>query len=387
MNVKLIDNCCGCGLCKYKCPKEAINYSFNEAGFIIPVIDYKKCVDCGRCYKNCTQIISFDSDKVFDQKYYAFQTCDYDLYKKSSSGGVFGTVAKIILKNKGIVYGCAKSNNNSLVLTRINNIDEIENLQGSKYGQSYENGTFYQIKNDLEKDKIVLVCALPCQIKAIKTFLQKDYENLLLMDFVCHGVPSFLFFKDYLNYLEISNHWKIKSVNFRAKKAIPWGYEFELIGQKKSKHINFSKPYFLDRYFESFAKGENLNRTCYNCRFKSFKRVSDITIGDFWKIDKSFAEKFPFPAISMIMVNSKKGEKILSDLKCNNHFIVEVDKKSIENANPELVSKKNTIVINQSFYEGYKDNPFMFISNLKIQKHPIAYIKYKIKKTFRSLFK
>lgn len=383
MNVEQIEKCCGCGLCKYKCPKNAISYLTNDSGFIIPKINKNLCIDCEICYKNCTQIILLNNERKFEQKYYAFQTCDIDLYKKSSSGGLFGSIANIYLEKNGVVYGCSISNNNSLVLKRIDKKEFLDSLFGSKYGQSYENNIFPQVKSDLENGKKVLVCALPCQINGLKSYLGKSYENLLLMDFVCHGVPSFEFFKTYFNYLEKSKQIKIQSINFRAKKAIPWGYELKVEYRDGKKTKSFLKPYFFDAYFASFAEGKNLNKSCYDCRFSTFDRIADLTIGDFWKISKSIANQFPNPAISMVMVNSEKGDSILSLLKENGHFVIESDKKAIEVANPELISKSVKSQNDNNFYKGFKENAFMFIKKIPKNINIMALFKYQIKKYIR----
>lgn len=314
------NDCCGCGACAAICPQNAISMIEDENGFIYPHIDQNKCISCGVCLKTCgykTAIPENDPLKVLG----ATNTNKNQLLE-SSSGGIFPAIAKYFLTNNAVVYGAAydfNDNSYSVKHIRINNLEDLPRLQGSKYVQSIiQKDIFIHIKNDLEDNKQVLFSGTPCQIVAIKNYLKKDYKNLYTIDIVCHGVPNQKMFNSYLSYYEKKWKCSIKSFNFRNKKSGWTDFFSKTVLESGKEKIIFSKLQAYYTYFlDSFIYREN----CYTCKYAQKNRMGDITLGDFWGIEQTHGEVVEswnnelFNGISCVLINSEKGKYIFEQVK------------------------------------------------------------------------
>lgn len=209
-------NCCGCSACYNICPTNCIQMIEDAEGFIYPKIDEKSCIDCKLCKIVCPVLNGKEQTKM--PVFYGSKNKDNEIRLKSSSGGIFFSIAEYVISNGGMVFGAAFDNNMALEHIEVENVEGIYKLMGSKYLQSNIKNTYVRAEQYLKDNKIVLFTGTPCQISGLKTFLQKDYENLYLVDVVCHGVPSPKVFREYMKELNAINKSKIKDIHFRDKR-------------------------------------------------------------------------------------------------------------------------------------------------------------------------
>lgn len=336
------ENCCGCGACVNICPKKAITLEEDEYGFKYPKIDFNKCINCGLCKKVCN--FKKEKQKIDKNvKAYAAVSEKKEILLKSASGGIFATIAKNILDNKGIVYGCSMDYKNiKAEHIRIENEKDIVKLQGSKYVQSDLKDIYLKIKKDLDDNKIVLFSGTPCQVDGLYGFLLgKEYDNLFTIDIICHGVPSEKMFKDYIKFIEKKENIKITNYIFRDK-TNGWGlyakYFFET--QKRKRRYKII-PSFKSSYYQMFLDSLTYRENCYKCPYAGTKRIGNITIGDFWGIEQEHSIELnkrnikSKNGVSCILVNDSKGEKLIQTYGLNLELI-ESEYKKVANHNNQL---------------------------------------------------
>lgn len=304
------ENCCGCGACMNVCPVGAVSMSEDKCGYIYPKIDEKKCIRCGKCKSVC----AFQSRQEMNEPVETFAAVSKNKVrtKKSASGGIFAAIAEEFLSKGGHVFGAAFTNDWGISHKCISTVDELHVLQGSKYAQSNTLDTFSQAKQLLEKGKRVLYSGTPCQIAGLKAFLGKEYDNLLTIDIICHGVPSEKMLKDYLNYLSTGHKDKVDNFTFRDK-SIGWGKNGSIVINDKRVILWESASSYL--YY--FAEGWLSRKNCYQCKYASKHRPADITLGDYWGIEKQHPEYLSSgwdesEGISVVIANTQKGLSVLN---------------------------------------------------------------------------
>ena len=320
MNNKTIeiigDKCYGCRVCESKCPFEAIKFKFDKEGFLIPTINNEKCTHCGLCLQNCpaNKNITYNN---FAKKYYGFSHPNQTTLIQSASGGFATYMSEKTIEHNGYVCGCIYSDDNEVIHIVSNKLNDIKKMQSSKYVQSNLKNVFKDIYNLLNNNDNVLFIGTPCQIHALNIFLNKEYNNLLTIDLICHGVPSPKSFDMFLK--SIDNPSNIK-LNFRAKENDDWGLKYKLETSRKiTSDYLFNLSYAID-----FLEGKNYRQCCYKCPFANHKnRPGDITIGDFWGIDK-IKKDYNKKGVSCIIVNTLKGENYI------NKYSVELFNSSLE---------------------------------------------------------
>ena len=313
-------DCCGCGACMNICPRKAISMTEDECGFVYPEIDVELCIRCGKCKKVCA--FQNTEEINYPLKTIAAVSKNKEQASNSASGGIFAAIAELFIKNNGVVYGAAFDEMWNVSHREISKVEELHVLQGSKYVQSNIGLTYTQAKEKLENGKKVLFSGTPCQIAGLKKYLGKKYENLLTIDIVCHGVPSGKIFQSYIKYLENKEDGTLKYFTFRDKK-IGWGIngcaKFETpSGKIKEKKLWQSASSYL--YY--FVKGWIYRENCYYCKYAGKNRPGDITLGDYWGIEKEHPEYLQSSGwdenkgISVVIANSEKGEKYLHQIEC-----------------------------------------------------------------------
>ncbi len=319
-------DCCGCGACMNKCPKGAITMQEDEAGFLYPYIDEAICVGCGACVASC----GFKKPNVYDgnqQKVYAFSSKDSEILIKSASGGAFAEIAKKHLSQENVaVYGAASSNRDDgwkVKHIRIDNAAELDKLQGSKYVQS-EIGTAYSdVKKDLLAGVKVLFSGTPCQVDGLRSFLGKEYDNLITVDIICHGVPSHKMYSDFLRYRETGIKGKIARFAFRDKSKGQGMISRMDVVSDSGKEYSIIKKGELYSYFYLFLKQHIYRINCYSCPYARKERVSDITLGDFWGFAGLYPEAenehglTPKAGVSCLLANTSKGLDVVNQLRDN----------------------------------------------------------------------
>ena len=380
--------CAGCRCCEKICPVNAIEMKENKEGFIEPVVNEEKCISCGLCLKRCPQINKLEIEGI-EQKAYATQNKNKEDLKISSSGGMFIAFAKNIISQDGVVYGAAYDQNLKVNHIRVENIEELKLLQGSKYVQSDTADTFEQTKNDLISGRKVLFSGTPCQIAGLKQYLGKDYENLYTIDIVCHGVPSQKLFEKYKNSLEAKENSKIDQFDFRDKTEKGWGLNLRI---KYQNNKVTKKASCFDSYYKSFLAGNTYRRCCYDCKYANLNRVGDITIADFWGIEETNSKIDIKKGVSAVIVNSRKGQKIFEDIQqdiiAEETSIESVTKRNLNLKRPTLFPAIRKTVYNSIDNKQYKEytkenlhfriNPKDIIKQVMPQK-----LKNTIKKTLK----
>ncbi|MHB8077058.1 Coenzyme F420 hydrogenase/dehydrogenase, beta subunit C-terminal domain [Desulfosporosinus fructosivorans] len=307
--------CCGCTACMSICPKQAITMQPDEDGFVYPTVNDDLCVECGLCRKVC----AFQNVPVTPNvplATYAAINRNQSVLAASASGGVFAALALIIFEKNGVIFGCAFNNNMEPEHICVDNPTNIKNLQGSKYVQSSINVTYADAKLYLEQGRVVLYTGTPCQIAGLKSYLSKDYENLITADIICHGVPSATFFKGYINHLESKLKGKVIDFKFRDK-SNGWGLIGKAVYEKNGAvRQEFIAP-ITSYYYSYFLKGDIYRENCYECKYASANRQGDFTMGDYWGIEKAHPEIETRNGVSVLLVNSAKGMALIERLGNN----------------------------------------------------------------------
>ena len=297
--------CTGCFACYNICPKNAIKMEEDEYGNVYPKINSNKCINCNLCNNVCPEL----NEKLsFNESNIAFLLYDKNFNEriKSSSGGAAMLFSKMIIENGGVVYGASNIfGNNRVGFERIDNLNDLYKIRGSKYFHCYVNESFKSIKKDLKEGVNVLFIGTPCQVAGLKMFLIDDYANLITVDIICHGVPSQKLFFENLN--EIKRKEDIYYIKFRNEK----GFYFQAFD--KNCDIVYEIDSYCDYYYYNFLKGNIYRDNCYSCKYAQNKRVSDATIGDFWGASKdSVAYDSENKGLSLALPNTDKGEILIN---------------------------------------------------------------------------
>lgn len=339
--------CCGCSACYDVCSKSAITMIEDKEGFEYPVIDKDKCIDCGLCTKVCPTKNKKNNQSLLEA--YAAYNTDENIRLKSSSGGVFTLLAEDVLNNQGVVYGAAFDKNFEVQHIRVESVEGLERLRGSKYVQSKLDGIYNLCKKDLEMGKQVLFTGTPCQVFALKSFLRKDYDNLVCMDIICHGVPSRMVWRKYLEYRVNFAKSKIEQIAFRLKNE---GWKQYAIKFTFANSTAYCQNFQDDIFMRGFLRDLYLRPSCYNCQFKTKERVSDITVADFWGIDKIYPEWDDDKGMTLLIVHSSTGKKVLEKIEPK-LFLKSVN---IDEAIKFNTSMVKSIAINKNRESFFKSN-------------------------------
>lgn len=367
-------DCCGCRACENICPKKAIKMVENDEGFLYPKIDKDKCINCGLCKKVCPLINKVNKKDFLEENIcYGAKNKNMWALKKSSSGGIFWVLAKYVLDNKGLVVGAEMTKEHIVQHRIIGNEKDLIELMGSKYVASNTNDIFRKIKKELEDKRLVLFTGVPCQVAGLTNYLMKDYDNLITVDIVCHGVPSQKLFSKYVEYLEEKYKAKLIDYKFRSKEASAWGTFKGLARLRKNNRIISKKINAdFDPYYHSFLKGKNYRESCYNCLFANKKRISDITIADFWGVEAILPNFMDYRGVSSIVINTKKGKDYFEYIKDNIEF-EKIKYNEIVKYNGQLTYSSKRPLCRDNFYN--KVNEKKFVKSIKVEKTIKDYIK------------
>ncbi len=343
--------CTGCATCSNTCPANAIVMQPNSEGFLFPIIDNQKCIQCGLCLKKCPTLSRFKyKNRDYNRRYYAFYASE-ELRWNSSSGAMFHCLAKYILECGGVVCGCRYSDDyRTAYHTIINSLEELQPLQKSKYFQSEIRDVFKKVANYLHDRTKVLFVGTPCQVDGLLHYLGGDNDGLITIDIVCHGVPSPKAHQAFLD--EHSSEIKeIKKVDYRDKSIARWG-TVEYI--EYSDGTNYYNDVYNGTMWMAFLNGISTRLCCGTCGYANPDRVGDLTLGDFWGIDvldRAFAN---INGVSLVSVNTKKGDDLFNAVKENGvwkRFESEEVEKLARTRNGQLISPRETHYAHKRFYE------------------------------------
>ena len=343
-------DCCGCSACVQICPVKCIHLQEDEEGFLYPVVDTEKCIACGQCEKVCP-FLNIENDRK-PIKVFAAQSKDDQLRLNSSSGGIFSLLAECVLAEGGVVFGVRFDDNWQPVFDYAENIAKLDAFRGSKYLQAIVGNAYIDAKAFLKQGRKVMFSGTSCQIAGLKKFLKTEYDNLLTIDVVCHGVPSPLVWRHYLQEIKMSDRREdlgkntvllstkdipvITGISFRDKKLGWTKFSFVVRGKSAEGGQNsvlLSDIHRKNRFMQAFLSNMILRHSCYECKVKSGRSNSDITIADFWGVSKFHHEMDDDKGTSLVLAYTEKGLNTFNTI-LQRAYSVESEYKNGLYANP-----------------------------------------------------
>ena len=314
INITDKKDCCGCNACGDICAHKAITFTTDNEGFWYPEVIKDLCTDCGLCERVCP-MLNIDKAKSHGQReprIYGGHHKNIAIRFDSTSGGVFSALANAMYKSGGYVSGAVFNEDWTVSNYISNNKKDLSRLRSSKYVESNAEGLYKEIKRLLISGEKVLACGSPCQMAALRTYLGKDYENLVIVDFLCRATNSPKAYRKYLDYLEDIHGGKITYIKAKNK-----DHGWRSLARKVV--FDNGKIYYGEGHDDHYRRGYHGNYferpCCYDCKFKGLPRIADITLGDFWgiqNIDRSLDGNL---GTSMVMVNTDKGQQFFDSIK------------------------------------------------------------------------
>ena len=386
------EKCCGCRACEQVCPVKCIKMQEDNEGFLYPIVDDDLCIGCGACKRVCPVLSCTSKCKVsktsVDEEHplaYGVQAKNTALREKSSSGGVFSVFADYVLSCGGAVYGCTLDGELNAVYKRIEDSSELDCLRRSKYVQSDTGDAYTSIKNDLKDGRTVLFAGTPCQAAGLRSFVGQLSDRLLIVDFICHGVPSPMIFRDYLKWLEQNRGCKVTSFTFRNKDK-GWrssGLQMGTRIQFEDGSVVRNAPAFKDPYMNGFLSDLYLRPICYECPFKGANASqADVTIADFWglrKVDGSFDDK---KGTSLVLVRTSQGKKLFEQIaeECN---VRQYDFYKAIQKNQTLLRSAGKNGSRAAFFNDYEKGGFEGVANKYLKAKD--WVSYRLRMAFWSV--
>ncbi len=334
--------CSGCSNCANKCPQQCIEMLPDDKGFLYPQVDSEKCINCHICQKVCPTYL--DGGKNNTPKLFSYTSEKPEVLSNCSSGGAFGLIADRVLADNGYVCGAVWTSDFKVKHTVTNSYDDVKRMYGSKYLQSDLSNSFVIVKNLLEDNNNVLFSGTPCQVLALNKFLNKEYPNLITVDFICHSIPSPKVFDAYISSLEKHNG-KLKAFNFRDKTNGWLDYSLKAEFENKTELYSHKGNVYMDLFLDGIIHRE----CCNKCVVKTTTGyVSDITLADFWGIKEINPQVYNKNGVSAILVNTEKGSNILQGIN-----LIECDSQQFFKVNraydmPVIKSEKT-----QQFWDSF----------------------------------
>lgn len=347
-----IKRCTGCEACVNACPKACITMNPNQEGFLYPSIQTDVCISCGKCLKVCPAVKELEYRNPTIEAYAALSK-DSSI-EKSASGGMFITAAKHVIQDlHGVVFGVILEKGTfNCVFSKATTLEELYPMQDSKYIQARVGNTYAQVKDFLQKGITVLFTGTPCQVSGLKSYLVKDYDNLITIDLVCHGVPSPKYWNKYLN--NILDIKELKSYRFRYREGRRSGNtslqsSIELC--REVLHTSTSE----DAYYGPFVRCESYRMSCYYCKYANLSRCGDITMGDFDSWKQQAPDFYPMECKSIVLINTPKGQALWATL--NTRFThIAID--------PVIEAKENTTLKHPSLMPSIRESIYKQLDEL-----------------------
>ena len=309
--------CTGCTACVSVCPKQCISMQEDREGFLQPKIDANQCIACHKCEKVCPILNPIAIPYNFETQVYAAINKDESIRSQSSSGGVFYPLAKWVIEQGGVVFGARWNDKWEVVHDFAEDLDGVKAFMRSKYVQSIVGDTLRQAKQFLDAGRWVLYSGTPCQLGGLRAYLGKEYERLIQVDLICHGVPSPGVWRSYLK--DYFGKEKIVDINFRDKRDGWLGFQCVTT----TTTTTYCEKQMENPYFRGFLTNVYLRNSCYNCRFRQFHRASDITLADYWGIDKICPDMHDNKGTSVVFAHTEKGENVLLTMSSDLHMITQ----------------------------------------------------------------
>lgn len=380
--LKRKEECCGCSACYNVCPVQAIEMQSDEEGFLYPVILENRCIGCNKCRKICP--ILHKPENLPLQLAYGGYAKKKEEQMSSSSGGVFSVLARRVLMKNGVVCGAAYDEKQSVFHLIIDSENELFRLKGTKYVQSRMENIFINIKEFLNENRIVLFSGTPCQVAGLKSFLGKEYDNLICIDLICHGVPSPKVWEEYLK--QISNGKEVKKVIFRNKSL---GVNKITLDYYLKDGDVIKENYTESLYMKGFIQNIYIRPSCFECKFKGTNRCSDLTIGDFWAVKEYYPEFSNNNGVSAIIIHSEKGRRWIESIEGDLN-IIQTTTKKLACWNECLLESTTRNNCREDFFSQWNDqdldNLLKALTSNYVKKDKVSVIQ-KIKRDVRKWFR
>ena len=395
-------DCCGCEACVQRCPKKCIAFKEDEEGFLYPYVNLEHCVDCGLCNQVCPVLCPGEERKPL--QVFAAKNLDEEIRRQSSSGGVFTLLAERVLQEGGVVFGARFNSQWEVVHDYTETLEGLAAFRGSKYVQSRIEDNYQKAEYFLKKGRRVLFSGTPCQVAGLKLFLREEYENLLTVDFICHGVPSPGVWREYLKKIAarraaagkntvlsapLNNRddflSRIASISFRDK-VLGWKkYSFVVRGSAtdgaEQNSVLLSEDLNTNLFLKGFLADLYLRPSCHACPVKSGKSGSDITIGDFWGIEYVFPEKDDDVGISAVLINTLQGLGLYASINCADDSVTYWQ---VIKGNSALQRSCAEPIQRQLFWEQYGNDDFedliLRLTRLRLKKRLRKWCRIALKK-------
>lgn len=380
------DMCTGCLACVFSCPRHCLNIEIDEYGFSFPgLFDQEHCINCGVCEKSCPVLNHKELYK--STRAFAAYSLNTDIRSDSSSGGIFSELALEIIDQGGYVYGASYDENFKIHHICVDSKEKLGLLRGAKYAQSNLHNCFERIKKQVKEGKPVLFSGTPCQIAGLKSFLNKDYNNIFFVDFVCHGVPSPMVWEKYVKYrAESDNEGKMPvKINLRSKHTGWSHYKYSNLFIYDN-NVRYSVESGSDLFMKLFV-GDYINReSCSNCQFKGFKRQSDITIADFWGIWDVRPGMDDGKGTSAVLVHSKKGKQLFNNISKRIKF-EEVSFEEISQQNPSILISSKANKMRESILTMIQEGKIEEVKLMLLRKSKKSFMRRTLEKVKRAFGK
>lgn len=308
INIVDKEQCCGCGACVQRCPKHCIIMHEDGEGFLYPHIDETACIGCGVCEKVCHELHPMEEREP--QKVIAAINKDEETRLASSSGGIFSVLAETVIAEGGVVFGARFDDQWQVMIDYAETMEEVKTFVGSKYVQARTGTSYIDAERFLRAGRKVLYSGTPCQIAGLHHYLRKSYYHLTTVDFVCHGVPSPKVWKMYLNEILAATQ-KISDIKFRDKRNGWKRFNFVLSYKEHENMLSLCSFYGENHYMRAFLSDMILRPSCHECKAKCGSSHSDITIADFWGIQKVHPEIDDDKGTGLVLINTEKGNEAL----------------------------------------------------------------------------
>lgn len=367
IDIKDQKQCCGCSACVQKCPKHCISIKEDNEGFLYPIVEKDYCIDCGLCEKVCP--VLNQGEKRQPIKVFAAKNKNEEIRLQSSSGGFFTLLAEAIIKEGGVVFGARFDDNWEVRHDYAETIEGLDVFRGSKYLQSRVENSYQKTEVFLKQGRKVLFTGTPCQIAGLKCFLGKEYDNLLTIDFVCHGVPSPGVWRRYLDETIVhicennsfssdpflKENVQIESISFRDKSTGWKTYSFSITASATTRSgrrniLSNSEVFSKNTFMKGFLANLYLRPSCYACPAKCGKSGSEITIGDLWGAPSIIGYEDDDRGTSLVIVN--KNISYPKEDLCL--WLKEIDYASAIAYNPCIEKSVNINHKRKQFYSSFQ---------------------------------
>lgn len=352
--------CCGCTACQAVCPHDAVAIKPDALGFPYPEVDMELCVDCGLCERVCAFMPDCrrhePADECLSVEAYAARHDADDVVDGSQSGGVFTALSDVVLSDGGVIYGAAYDGLTGVRHIRVSDAVGRNLLRGSKYVQSDMNRIFRQVMEDLRGGLKVMFTGTPCQVAGLRSYIpERLRENLVLVDFICHGVPSPKVWEDYVGYM--SRKGRVVKAMFRDKSVAGWkNHSDSFIYEDGKKRTG-------DTFRVLFYKNIMLRHNCGRCPYDVTSHQSDVTIGDFWGVEEVLPEMDSKSGTSLVFCNTEKGRDLLADASKDLSLApVALDYGFMSRRNPNLVRPSKVYKDRMRFEEEYARRGFPYVA-------------------------